>query len=155
MRPSFPTPQCLQPICHPSKLTPRLKRIPGTIQVRLSFQIDGFLTGLSQKYGNTHPLNQTEQLFFQMVLQNAFRMEFSHQTRDPECFADSYSIPWNLPTNFHPDLSATKPQRYLLSLCALLSQQPHLFLICVVSTYNDSRKDLHRLCRIPRNSLYK
>ena len=37
------------------------------------------------------------------VLQNAFRVEFSHQTRDLECFADRYTIPWNLPTIFHPD----------------------------------------------------
>ena len=55
MRPSFPTPQCLQPISHPSKFPPRTKRFQGTIQVRLSFQIDGFLTGLSQKQGNTEP----------------------------------------------------------------------------------------------------
>ena len=47
MRPSFPTPQCVQPICHPSKFHTRTKRIQGTIQVRLSFQIDGFLTGPS------------------------------------------------------------------------------------------------------------
>ena len=31
------------------------------------------------------------------------------------------------------------------------SQQSHLFPICVVSTYNDSRKDLHKLCQIPTN----
>ena len=37
-------------------------KIPRTIQVRLSFQIDGFLTGLSQKYGNTQSLLQTGQL---------------------------------------------------------------------------------------------
>ena len=49
MRPSFPTPQCLQPLCHPSKFSPRTERIQGTIQARLSFQIDGFLTGPSQK----------------------------------------------------------------------------------------------------------
>ena len=60
MRPSSPTPQGLQPICHPSKFTPRTKRIRGTIQVRLSSHIDGFLTGLSQKQGNTQPVNQTE-----------------------------------------------------------------------------------------------
>ena len=48
MRPSFPTPQGLQPVRHPSRLTPRTKRIRGTIQVRLSFQIDGFLTDPSQ-----------------------------------------------------------------------------------------------------------
>ena len=34
-------------------------------------------------------------------------------------------------------------------LCALLSQQSHLFPICLVLTYNDSRKDLHKLCQIP------
>ena len=49
MRPSFPTPQCLQPLCHPSKFHPRTNRIRGTIQVRLSFTIDGFLSGLLQK----------------------------------------------------------------------------------------------------------
>ena len=49
MRPSFPTPQCLQPLCYPSKFSPRTERIQGTIQEILSFQIDGFLTGLSQK----------------------------------------------------------------------------------------------------------
>ena len=43
MCPSFPTPQCLQPLFHPSKFTPRTERIRRTIQVRLSFQIDGFL----------------------------------------------------------------------------------------------------------------
>ena len=73
-------------------------------------------------------------------------MVFSHQTRD-ECFEDGSNIPWNPPTNFHPDLIAT----CLLLLCALLSQQSHLFLICVVSTYNESRKDLHKLCQIPKN----
>ena len=60
MRPSFPTPQGLQPARHLSKFTQRTERIQGTIQVILSFQIDGFLTGLSQKQGNTQPMNQTE-----------------------------------------------------------------------------------------------
>ena len=49
MRPSFPTPQGLRSVRHPSKFPPRLERIQGTTQVRLSGQIDGFLTGLSQK----------------------------------------------------------------------------------------------------------
>ena len=49
MRPSFPTPQCLQPVCHPSKLSPRTKRIRGTIQVKLCFQSDGFLTGFFEE----------------------------------------------------------------------------------------------------------
>ena len=45
MRLSFSNPQGLQPVRHPSKFSPRTERIQGTIQVRLSFQIDGFLTG--------------------------------------------------------------------------------------------------------------
>ena len=49
MRPWFPTPQCLQPICQPSKFPPRTQRIQGTIQIIFSFQIDGFLIGLWQK----------------------------------------------------------------------------------------------------------
>ena len=60
MRPSSPTPQGLQPARHLSKFSPRKERIRGTIQVRLSFHIDGFLTGLSQILGNTLPVNQTE-----------------------------------------------------------------------------------------------
>ena len=44
MRPSFPAPQCLQPLCHRSKFPPRTERIQGIIQVRLSFQNDGFLS---------------------------------------------------------------------------------------------------------------
>ena len=42
------------------------------------------------------------------------QMESSHQTRNLECFADRYSIPWNLPIIFHSDLIATIPQTYLL-----------------------------------------
>ena len=57
-------------------------------------------------------------------------MESSHQTRDLDCFAHRYSIPWNLPTNFHLDPIATIQQRCFLSL----------FSNCVVSTYNDSGK---------------
>ena len=60
MRPSFPTPECLQSICHPSTFLRRTERIQGTIQVRPSFQVDGFLTGLSQLLGYTQPVNQTE-----------------------------------------------------------------------------------------------
>ena len=55
MRPSSPTPQGLRPVRHPSKFLPRTERIRGTIQVRLSFQIDGFLTDR-----DTQPMNQIE-----------------------------------------------------------------------------------------------
>ena len=60
MRPSSPTPQGLQPVRHPSKFRPRTERIRGTIQVRLSLQIDGFFTGPSQLKGDTQPMNQME-----------------------------------------------------------------------------------------------
>ena len=59
MRPSSPTPQDLRPVRHPSKFHPRTECIQRTIQVMLSFQIDGFLTGLSQRYGSTQPMKQT------------------------------------------------------------------------------------------------
>ena len=96
-------------------------------------------------------MNQTEWSVLWMVSQNVSRVEFSHQTRDLECFADKHSSPWNLPTTFHLDPIATIQQRCLPLLCALLFQQYHLFPICVVSTYNDSMKDLHKLCQILRN----
>ena len=60
MRPSFPTPQGLQSGRHPSKFPPRTERIPGTIQVKLSFQIDGFVTDPSQLQDDTQPMNQME-----------------------------------------------------------------------------------------------
>ena len=101
--------------------SPRTERIQGTIQVRLSFQIERFLTGVSQRKGITQPMNQTEWLVLWEVLQTVLRVESSHQTRNLECFDDRYSIPWNLPTIFHPDLIATIRQTYLLSLCVLLS----------------------------------
>ena len=55
-----PTPQGLQPVRHPSKFPPRTNRIRGTIQVRLSFQIDGILTGPSQLPDDTQPMNPME-----------------------------------------------------------------------------------------------
>ena len=60
MRPSSPTPQGLQPVRHPSKFTPRGERIRGTIQVKLSFQINGFGTDFSQLQGDTQQVKQKE-----------------------------------------------------------------------------------------------
>ena len=65
--------------------------------------------------------------------------------------ADNSNIPWNPPTIRYPDGTAIAPQMSLLSLCALLFRQSHLFLICVVLTYNVSRIILHKTCQIPRN----
>ena len=52
-----------QPVRHPSKFPPRAKRIQGIFQVRFSFQIEGFLTGLSQRYGNTGLLTGLSQRY--------------------------------------------------------------------------------------------
>ena len=52
--------QGLRSARHPSKFSRRTERIRGTIQVRLSFQIDGFVTDPSQFLGDTQPMNQTE-----------------------------------------------------------------------------------------------
>ena len=71
-----------------------------------------------------------------------------HQTRDLECIAHSSSIPWNPPTIRYADRTAIAPQMSLLSLYALHSQQSHLFPICAVLTYNDSRKGLHKISQI-------
>ena len=79
MRPSFPTPQGLRSVRHPSKFPPRTERIRGTIQVKLSFQIDGFVTDLSQSKGDTQPMNQMEQSVLQMVAQSVSHRESSHQ----------------------------------------------------------------------------
>ena len=61
------------------------------------------------------------------------------------------NVPWNQPTIFHPSKIATILKMFLPLFCAPLFRQSHLFPICVVLTYNDSRKDLHKLCRVPRN----
>ena len=61
MRPSFPTLQGLRSVRHLSKFTPRKERIRGTIQVKLSFQIDGCVIDPSQLQGDTQPMNQMEQ----------------------------------------------------------------------------------------------
>ena len=55
--------------------------------------------------------------------------------------------------SWEPDCNSTAD--VLLSLCALLSQQSHLFLICVALTDNDSRILLHTICQILRNCLCK
>ena len=60
MRPSSPTPQGLRPVRHLSKFSPSTMHIRGTIQIRLSVQIDGFLTGPSKLLGDSQPMNQME-----------------------------------------------------------------------------------------------
>ena len=85
-----------------------------------------------------------------MVSQNVSHVGSSHQIRDLEPFADRYSIPWNLPTNFHPDLIQYGRGTFFHSAyCSL--RNPICFRSVWCSTCHDSRKDLHRPCQIPRN----
>ena len=101
---------------------------------------------------HTQSVNQTEwSVLKKMVSQNVFHRTSSQQIKDVEYFADRCNILWNLPTKFHLDPIATILQRCILFLHALLFQQCHLFLICMVWTCNDSKKDLHKLCQVQRN----
>ena len=146
MRPSLPAPQDPQPAGLLSKFTPHTINNRGRFQGVLSFQIDGFLTGLSWIWDDIQPMNQMGRWALQVVCQNAFRMVLSHQTICPEHFAGSSNIPWNPPTNVRPIPIATISQMTLLYFCELLSQESHLLLNGVGST-----RDLHRFCQIPGN----
>ena len=81
----------------------------------------------------------------------AFRKAFSHQKVYPEYFADGSNIPSNPPTIRYPDRTATASQMSPLVPCELLFQQSHLFLICEVLTYSDSRIIPRKTFQIPRD----
>ena len=61
------------------------------------------------------------------------------------------TIPWNPPTIGYADRTAIAPQMSPLLPFGLLFQQSHLFPICVALTYHASRKNLHKICHVPRN----
>ena len=99
------TPQCLQPLCHPSNFSPRTERIQGTIQVSLSFQMDGFLTGPSQQKGKTEHMKWNGSCKWLPKTSFIGRL-----------FSDRCKIPQNLPTNFQSDLIATIQHRLKVSV---------------------------------------
>ena len=107
--------------------------------VRLLLQSDAVATGLSKKQDDVRPLLQTVLLVRSKAFRTALLKVFSHQKVYPEYFAESNNILWNPPTTGYPDRTAIAPQMCPLLLCELLLQQSHLFLICVVLKYNDSR----------------
>ena len=100
--------------------------IRGKVQVKRSHLTGGVFTGLWQKQDDILSSNRKELLVLGMVVRIAVHKVSSYQTRDLEYFADSCNTPRNPPTIFHPSLIATIQQTYLLSLCALLSQQHDL-----------------------------
>ena len=149
MRPSSPTPQGLQPERHPSKFPPRTMLYPRNNPGKtfcLNWWIDWSVEekgwcSTSEPNGMNGPLNGSPKCLSHGVFPSdkrswMFRREAYHSIESAHQFSSRPSC----------NNTAEVP-----SFCALLSQQFHLFLICVVSTYNDSRRNLHRLCRIPRN----
>ena len=94
MRPSFPTPQGLRSVRHPSKFPPRTERIRGTIQVRLffpnwwildwSFAVIGWWCSTNEPNGIVGSLNGCP---------NVFHRASSHKIIDLWRFADRCNIP--------------------------------------------------------------
>ena len=84
-----------------------------------------------------------------MVAQNVFHKGSSHQIIDLWRFVDRCNIPWNLPTNFQPDLIVITQRMFLLLLCVTLFQQCHSFRIDEVLKFGDSVIYLHRIWQFP------
>ena len=151
MRPSAPILQCLRPQCLLSRFTARTVHSREIFLARLLCRTDAVATGLSQKKGGVRPLLHTVLLDRKKAFRTAFRKVSSHQKVYPEYFADSSNIPWNPSTIRYPDRTAIAPHMSPLLHCEPLFQQSHLFLICVVLTYNDSRIIPRKTCQSPKN----
>ena len=132
--PSSPTPQGLRPVRHPSKFPSALQmRIQGTIQVRLSFQIDGFLNGPSQLqewYSNqwTKWNNRSSKWFPKTSFHSASSHHIMESVNVSQIGVTFHRIcpPNDIQTWLQlPDLIATTQQKYLpLTLRAALSTIP-------------------------------
>ena len=110
MSPSFPTPQCLRSVRHPSRFHPRFRAYPRNNPGKTFFP-NWWIIDWSFAVIGWYSTNEPNWII--CPLNGSFNhlgMVFSPQTSDLECFEDRYSIPWNLPTIFHPDLTATKLQ---------------------------------------------
>ena len=143
MRPSPPILQCLRSQCLLSRFSSHTIHNRWIYQARLLDQIDVSFAEIGW-YSTIAPNAIAVPL---KGIPNRLLYGVSHQTKDLECFADS---PWNSPTIRCPDRAAKAPQTSVLSLCAPLFLKSHLILICVVLTYNGSRKIPHKTCQIPR-----
>ena len=150
MRPSPPIPQFLRPQCILSKFPPRFLHIQKIYRARLLDQIDVVSICLSQRQGDIHCSKRyywsvkwySEPPFIGCL---PIRQEILTVSQI------AVTLHGNPPTIHCPDLTATAPQRCLPLLCALLSQQSHLFLICVALTHNDFRIIPHKTFQIPRS----
>ena len=151
MRPSTPTPQCLQPSCPRSKFPPAYRACPTNIPSKTlspnwwfldwSLEVIGWYS-TSAPHGKIGPLNGSPKRLSYGVFPSdkrsvTFRRKQLHSMEPSHHFSS------------RPDWNSTADVSS--KFCALLFPQSHLFPICVVLTQYDSRKDLHMLCRIPRN----
>ena len=101
MRPSSPTPQCPQPVCHPSKFSPAYRAYPRNNPGKTffpnwwildwSFAVIGWYS-TNEPNGIIGPLKR--------LPKTSFSRASSHQIINLWRFADRCNIPWNLPTNF-------------------------------------------------------
>ena len=145
--------QCLRPECLLSRFLPRAMRNREKYLPRLCSKLMQSRLVFRKKRGDIRPLLQTVLLVRQRAFRTAFhiwclpiRQEILNVSLTAVTFHRTRP-PFVTQTGLH----ATAPQMSLLSLCALLSRQSHLFLICVVLTYNDSRMIPRKTCQIPRN----
>ena len=141
MRPSFPTPQGLQPVRHPSKFT----------RVQSVFKEQSRLDFLSKLMDSWLVFRRDRVILNQWTKRNdwsckTFRMVSSHQIINLWRFADSSSIPWNPSTIFRPDLIVIVPQMSLfLTLRTALLTIPYVFDLCGVDVrwfQDNSSQDL-------------
>ena len=146
MRPSFPTPQGLQPMCHPSKLARVQKRIQRTIQVRLSFQIDGFFTGLWQKYGNTQLMNKTVDWSFKRFSKNVSDGIFPSNKKILNVSQTGTAFHGICPSSFIQTWLQQYRRRTFFTLLTALSAISCVCDLCGVDVQWFSKKYLHKLC---------
>ena len=150
MRPSFATPLCLQPQQSPLQFLPRLLHIRWLSPAKLSCQVDEASTGLLQKSDDVQPLRQKEYWTFCLVLRILFQMGFSRLPGGLGHFADSNSIPWNPPTIFIQSWL----QQYCWCSClysadSALSATPFCLRSMRCRSFDDSMKNLPKICQIP------
>ena len=138
-------------LCHPSKFSPRTERIQGTIQVNiLSKLMDSWLVFRRDRvilnqwtkrddwsFTRFSKASFVWSLSIRQEVLNVSQIGITFHRICPPIFIQTWLQQYRRRTFFHS------------AYC--LSQQSHLFPICVVSTYNDSIKDLHRLHKNPRN----
>ena len=140
---------CPRPQCLLSRFSPRIIQIQGMYMARLLDHIDVISIGrknrvifdhCSKRYlsveGHSEPPFVWCFLIRHEILNDSWIAATFHGIRPP--FVTPDCMQWHRKCSF-----------FHSAHCSF--SNPICFLICVVSTHNDSKKDLHRLCQSPRN----